>query len=67
MSSRARTLDGVAAWINIGMSMGRGVEARPISATLASASFFPVLGVRPIVGRVYTESEDVEGITPHRA
>jgi len=63
MSSRARTLDGVAAWINIGMSMGRGVEAGPISATLASASFFPVLGVRPIVGRVYTESEDVEGIT----
>ena len=31
------------------------------SATLATASFFPVLGVRPILGRAFTETEDVEG------
>ena len=63
MSSRAQTLDGVAAWITTGLSMGRGPEARTISATLATASFFPVLGVRPYVGRFYAESEDVEGST----
>jgi len=63
MSSRAQTLDGVAAWITTGPSMGRGPDARTISATLTTASFFPVLGVRPYVGRFFTESEDVEGST----
>ena len=63
MSSRARSLEGVAAWINIARSMGRGAEARSVSATLATASFFSVLGVRPLMGRFYLESEDVEGNT----
>ncbi|HEX6053883.1 MAG TPA: protein kinase, partial [Gemmatimonadaceae bacterium] len=63
MMSRARTLDGVAAWIDLYRSLGRGANSRSIRVTLASASFFPVLGARPHIGRFYLESEDVEGAT----
>ena len=63
MTSRAQTLDGVAGWMNLGLSLGRGADARPVAATLASASYFSVLGVRPLAGRFYQESEDVEGLT----
>ena len=63
MSSRAQSLAGVAAWINAARSMGSGADARSISALLTSASFFPVLGVKPYRGRFYLDSEDVEGLT----
>ena len=63
MTSRARMLSGVAGWMNVQRSLGRGTEARPIIVTLASASFFSVLGVRPFMGRFYLESEDVEGVS----
>jgi predicted permease len=63
MTARARTLQGVAGWIDLSRSLGRGAGARTIPVTLASASFFPVLGVRPFMGRFYLESEDVEGVS----
>jgi predicted permease len=63
MSSRARTVAGIGAWVSIPRSLGRGVNARSIKATLTSASYFPVLGVRPFRGRFYHESEDVQGMT----
>jgi putative ABC transport system permease protein len=61
--SRAQSLSGVAAWINVSRSMGTGADARSVSAILASASYFSVLGVRPHAGRFYLDSEDVEGLT----
>jgi predicted permease len=63
MTTRARTVDGVAGYISMERSLGRGVNARPIHVTLASASYFSVLGVRPFMGRFYLESEDVDGAT----
>jgi putative ABC transport system permease protein len=63
MSSQARSLAGIAAWINVARSMGAGPEARTVSAVLATASFFSVLGVHPYRGRFYLEAEDVEGAT----
>jgi predicted permease len=63
MRTRARTVDGVAGYINMQRSLGRGVNARPIPVTLASASYFSVLGVRPYLGRFYLESEDIDGAT----
>jgi predicted permease len=61
--SRAQSLSGVAAWISVPRSMGTGAEARTVSAVLASASYFSVLGVRPYAGRFYLDAEDVEGLT----
>jgi predicted permease len=38
--------------------LGRGAEARKLAASYASASFFPLLGVAPALGRFFTAEED---------
>jgi predicted permease len=63
MATQAQSVIGVAAWINLGRSLGRGADARTINVTLTTASFFRVLGVRPVLGRTYTEAEDVDGVS----
>lgn len=40
------------------MSLGRGPDATSIKVNAASASFFPLLGVRPELGRFFLEDED---------
>ena len=40
-------------------SLGRGVDAQGIQLNMASASFFPAIGVRPELGRFFLEDEDV--------
>jgi predicted permease len=42
------------------VSLGRGQSATRMSASLASASLFPTLGVRPALGRFFTAEEDDE-------
>jgi predicted permease len=54
----ATTLSGVAAYIIFRPSLGRGANARRVPAMLATASYFPVLGVRPQLGRFYGPDED---------
>src|SRR5437867_2834482 len=39
-------------------SLGRGAEAKRVDLVLASATFFPLLGVRPALGRFFTADED---------
>ncbi|HKW49269.1 MAG TPA: ABC transporter permease, partial [Gemmatimonadaceae bacterium] len=39
-------------------SMGRGPEAKQVWRTLATPSFFPLLGVRPALGRFFAASEE---------
>jgi predicted permease len=51
--------DGVAAYSHVQKaSVGRGGDARRATLVLASASYFPLLGVRPALGRFYGEDED---------
>ncbi len=40
------------------MTLGQGLESQRVSAEYATASYFPLLGVRPHLGRFYTEQED---------
>jgi predicted permease len=42
-------------------SLGRGADAKRVDLVLASASLFPLLGVRPALGRFFTADEDVPG------
>lgn len=43
------------------MPLGRGAEAAKIPVTIATPSFFRLLGVRPLAGRFYTDEEDQFG------
>lgn len=47
-----------------GASLGRGPEAKPIKLSLVSATFFPLLGVRPALGRFFGPDEDRQGVAP---
>jgi putative ABC transport system permease protein len=38
--------------------LGRGERAAELRLALATASFFPLLGVQPVLGRFFTEAED---------
>jgi len=44
-----------------GASLGRGADAKRVDLVLASATFFPLLGVRPALGRFFTADEDHPG------
>jgi len=55
----ARSFDALAAYTySQKASLGRGVDARRVRVVLASASYFPLLGVRPALGRFYLADED---------
>ena len=57
----AGSLESVAAFGNQTVVLGRGEDAERLNATLASASYFPLLQVRPFLGRFFDESEDAPG------
>jgi predicted permease len=58
----ARAFDAVAAFTDYQhASVGRGADARRVDLVLASANYFPLLGVRPALGRFYAEDEDRPG------
>src|SRR2546430_11634971 len=55
----ARSFDALAAYTySQKASLGRGVDARRVRVVLASASYFPLLGVRPALGRIYLADQD---------
>ncbi|MEJ7812936.1 MAG: ADOP family duplicated permease [Gemmatimonadaceae bacterium] len=56
-----RSFAGVAAFgFPMEMSLGRGREALPVRVASASAGFFPLLGVKPRLGRFFLAGEDGE-------
>src|SRR5437867_1921075 len=58
----AGAFDGLAAFTySQRASLGRGADARRVDLVLASATFFPLLGVRPALGRFFTAEEDRPG------
>ena len=59
ISDSARAFDAVAAFTYPQKgSLGRGADARRVAVVLATASYFPLLGVRPALGRFYLADED---------
>ncbi|HSK77428.1 MAG TPA: ADOP family duplicated permease [Thermoanaerobaculia bacterium] len=60
----ARTLDGIAAAVNLDLRVEtpRGVE--PVKAARASRSFFEVFSTHPLHGRLFTEADGRPGDAP---
>ena len=58
MRKNMSTFSDVASFFGTRSTLGRGREAQKIDLGVASASFFTMLGVKPYLGRFYTEKED---------
>ncbi|HEX6965563.1 MAG TPA: ABC transporter permease [Gemmatimonadaceae bacterium] len=50
-----RTFESVGAYHTSHLSLGRDAAARPVTAAFVSGTFFPLLGVRPLLGHVITD------------
>ncbi|HJU69729.1 MAG TPA: permease prefix domain 1-containing protein, partial [Gemmatimonadaceae bacterium] len=57
LKDRLRSLDGLAAYSASEATLGRGAEAVEIQEGHATADFFPLLGVRPHLGRFFGVDE----------
>jgi predicted permease len=55
---QARSLKAVAAYGSTRFSLGFGERAERVSGEMVTASFFPLLGVRPVLGRFFSPDED---------
>ncbi len=55
---QADLFSGLAAWHLQTFMVGEGAGARRVYGQVVSANFFAVLGVKPIAGRVFANSED---------
>lgn len=54
----ARSIDAVAAFYNTTAAVGRGLSAQEVKQSGVTASFFPLLGVRPQLGRFFAPQDD---------
>jgi predicted permease len=61
---RATSFEHVAGFLTRKVTLGRGAEAAQLQGTLVSANFFPLLGVRPVLGRFFADDEDRETASP---
>lgn len=58
LRDQVKNVDAVAVYGTYAASMGRGTNAKQVRRTLATPSFFPLLGVRPTLGRFFVASEE---------
>jgi hypothetical protein len=62
--NQSRTLNPVAAYMYSWFNLTGGGEPERVAADLATASFFSLLGVQPVVGRIFLPEEDRPGGPP---
>ena len=59
LHDRARSLSQMAAWAQTGVTLSSGDHFEPLTAVRVTAGLFPLLGVRPALGRVFHPGEAV--------
>jgi predicted permease len=57
LRERAQTLDGIAAWGKVSLTISAGEEGAAVWGNMVSANFFDVLRVRPVLGRFFMNEE----------
>jgi predicted permease len=58
MRDNNRTLSGLAAFMDVALSVGRGDEAHSADGMEVTGNYFNLLGVRPALGRFFVAEED---------
>ncbi len=58
---RQEAFSGICAWGQYSFNLAQGGEVRNARGLLVSGDFFNVLGVQPMLGRVFTAAEDQRG------
>lgn len=58
---RQRAFSGVFAWSDAEFNLSPRGEVRSVSGLWVSGEFFPVLGVQPAIGRLFTPADDYRG------
>ncbi len=64
LRKHTRSFESLAAYFPSELTLGRGREATEAKGTLVTADFFPLLGVRPALGRFFSADEDRAGAVP---
>jgi putative ABC transport system permease protein len=58
---QSRTLSGISAYMDSQANLSGESEAQRVNCGLATAGFFPLLGIKPSIGRIFREEEDRPG------
>lgn len=58
------TFEALAAYRHMNMNLTGSGETKRVVVTQVSASFFPLLGVKPVIGRNFSPQEDRRGTAP---
>jgi putative ABC transport system permease protein len=61
---RFSSIDAVAAFFSGGKALGEGADQVDVVSVIMSASAFPLLGARPMLGRTFAPDEDELGAPP---
>jgi predicted permease len=61
LEKRAAGVTGLAAFREIGANLAFGKQTVPEEVLVVSGGYFPVLGVKPLLGRTITPEDDVHG------
>jgi predicted permease len=58
LRERSRTLDAVAAWGRVSLTIAAGGQGTAVYGNMVSGNYFDALGVRPALGRFFARDED---------
>jgi len=60
LRTHARGFTSIAAYARNSLSIGEGTEAKQQQSLLVTGTYFPLLGVRPAIGRLIGPTDDLE-------